>query len=310
MKNNILLPTLYFIFGSLFISGCVTEHKSVGEISVTEKNCAIIDTDFGVDDLRAISMILPQYNYSILVATEGQTRSAYGVKIGERYLQTVIGHYNGDIFEGKSSPKPLKTEALKDRRESLETMNHLLPMRIAALSSHKVGDSDFKQQIQSCRQVTVFLLAPYTSFHAYKDLLPKGTKAYSSGTFPSPKNKDLGFNCQYDTAACFAMNPSIQKFDIKFFKLSPKYSYYLTRTEIGKLKETDVEMLLKDIHNANFTTWDSPNEQMWDDAVALYLYAPEKFQNKGRQYYPKMKPEQFRASWSQAMEKISENRVK
>lgn len=284
---------LYFF--CLFFLGCVTESIQTQPNNFTDfKSCTVIDSDFGIDDIRAISMIMPRFDYNILVATEGLTRTSYGVKIAETYLQNVISKYNGDVFEGKASKQPLVSEWLKEKREAYETMNGYLPSRIPASRPRTIADVEFKTQVEACQSITLFILGPATSFHAYKNHLKnKKVTTLAYGTFPSPKNKNLGFNCEYDKNSCFGLAPHIESFNMSFVKLSPKFSYYLTSNEVAKMKD-----IVKSIHESKTDTWDNPQAQMWDDAVAMYLYHPDKFQKKGRQLYPKLKPDDYRKVWA------------
>ncbi len=303
------MRVLLYFFSFLIVCGCVTQKVVDTPQEFSDyQSCAIIDSDFGLDDIRALSLILPKYNYSILVATEGLTRTEYGVKIGETFLQTFINRFNGDVFEGKKTGQSTQMDWLNQKREVFETMNGYLPARIPASRPRTINDPEFRSQINMCKKITLFLLGPYSSFHAYKkELEGKTTETFAYGTFPSPKNKKLGFNCEYDKSACFALMPHIQKFNMNFFKLSPKFSYYLTSQELMSLKDTDLEKFIKDVHTAKTESWDTPEVQMWDDAVGLYLYTPEKYQKKGRQFYPKMKPEQFRMEWKSAMNSAAMN---
>ena len=176
-------------------------------------SCTLIDTDFDLDDLMAIPLVIGQRRVGAIVVTEGVVQADRGAAALQRF-----------IADPSQRPLPLivgtatqVTDAVIDRQwgyflpDSRRMMHRGLGLALPEGTLPAVASPSTAQQVQDalapCQQVDVLLLGPFSSFVGYSPLIRHKIaqvvimgKPYPGEGAGTPAK--LPFNCSYDLTAC------------------------------------------------------------------------------------------------------------
>ncbi len=184
-------------------------------------SCTLIDTDFDLDDLMAIPLVIGERHVAAIVVTEGVVKA----DIGAAALARLIAEPQQrqlPVLIGAATQVP---DAVIDRQwgyflpDSRRMMHRGLGLGLPELPPQlqpQMPAGAFNgQQVQdalaSCQQVDVLLLGPYSSFVGYSPLIRQkiGQVVIMGKRYPGDgagagvgTPSKLPFNCSYDLAAC------------------------------------------------------------------------------------------------------------
>ena len=84
---------------SLFIHGCASVNESQTSKTAAVNQCVLIDTDFDIDDMMAIPLVIGNKHVSAIVTSEGYTKPELGAAAlsrliaepNQRHIPVIIG---------------------------------------------------------------------------------------------------------------------------------------------------------------------------------------------------------------------------
>lgn len=175
--------------------------------------CTLIDTDFDIDDMMAIPLVIGNRYVAGIVTSEGYTMPSTGgaalsrliSEPGQRHIPVIVGAASNlphsEIVE-KWGQFVLDYRAMMDKAFTLLS---------APLHPARRGNKNYTEQIaealKDCRSVDILIIGAFTSFVEYSSRIrPKIRnvvimgKPLSGDSSQTPGN--FTFNCEYDMKAC------------------------------------------------------------------------------------------------------------
>jgi len=271
------------------------------------ERCVVIDTDFDIDDMMAIPVVIGNRHVAAIVTSEGVTTAESGAAAlsrliaepTERAIPVIIGagaHRSDAEIRRKWSWLPYF-------RASLSRANHLLAVPLTpAPRPFRNFVQDLSRATADCRRVDLLITGTYTSFVRYSHTLaPKLDHVVIMGKpigDPTQKPGRYSFNCAYDLSACRTAMVLLRGHKASWVDVprgtDPLYSPSLAMVE--GLRPYGLPGSLKAALMANQHTWNpaklhlSPDgfaeSLMWDQSAAIFLLHPELFTPVGHHYEP------------------------
>jgi len=193
----------------MILGACSTASIESSTVAPLHSSCVLIDTDYDIDDMMAIPMVMGNKHVAGIVTSEGYTLPGPGAAAlsrliaepGQRQIPVIVGaSYPGtrDL-----SPWPW----LPFFREMMNQSNGLMS---GALTPAKSAQSNYTQSVvdatAQCRTVSVMIIGTYTSFINYSSAIrSKIDKVVIMGKPIGDQSLEVGkysFNCGYDLPAC------------------------------------------------------------------------------------------------------------
>ncbi|HWJ73324.1 MAG TPA: nucleoside hydrolase [Kaistia sp.] len=271
--------------------------------------CVVIDTDFDIDDMMAIPVVIGNRHVAAIVTSEGVTPA----EVAARALSRLIAEPEEraiPVIVGASSRRSdaeirRKWSWLPYFRAAMSRTNDLLaaPLAPAPRSFHNFTE-ELARATADCRRVDLLITGTYTSFIRYSTkLAPKLGHVVVMGKpigDPLLKPGQYSFNCGYDLPACRTAMVQLRGIRTSWVDVprgtDPLYAPSLAMVE--GLRPYGLTGSLKAALLANQHTWNpaklhlSPDgfgeSLMWDESAALYLLHPELFTPVGRHYEPRV----------------------
>ena len=176
-------------------------------------SCTLIDTDFDLDDLMAIPLVVGNRQVAAIVVTEGVVKPDVGAAAlvrlfadtPQRALPVMVG------VSTELSDAQIERQwgyFLPDSRRMMHRGLGLgLPQAVPQRPAAAFNLQQLQQALSDCQQVDVLLLGPYSSFVRYSPLIRSrigqvvimGKPLPGEGAAAAAK---LPFNCSYDLSAC------------------------------------------------------------------------------------------------------------
>ncbi len=274
--------------------------------------CVLIDTDFDVDDMMAIPMIIQNRRVAAIVVTEGVTRPGYGAAALARLLATP-GPATPVLVLAGGSPAPDRGYAapkwMAEVRTDMERLNGLFRTPVPpAPGTHDIA-SEVERAVAGCGKVSVLALGPWTSFRLYAPRLGDRIDSVIAQGRPlrsTEESEKTSFNCAYDKPACEATFPRIQALGGIFVDVpkeaAPPYSPNLAMVQA--LHPDGLAGSLQAALMVNPTMWAegdaaSGNKAfLWDQLAALYLLRPELFHKVAGHWEPNAPVDEVRRLWT------------
>jgi inosine-uridine nucleoside N-ribohydrolase len=176
-------------------------------------SCTLIDTDFDLDDLMAIPLVVGSRLVAAILVTEGVVKADVGAAALVRLIADTPQRAL-PVMVGVSTELPdAQIERqwgyfLPDSRRMMHRGLGLgLPQTVPQRPAAAFNLQQLQQVLSGCQQVDVLLLGPYSSFVQYSPLIRSrigqvvimGKPLLGDGAAAPAK---LPFNCSYDLAAC------------------------------------------------------------------------------------------------------------
>lgn len=256
--------------------------------------CLIVDTDVGLDDYRALAILLPHRDVRAVVVTEGIS----SVQGGSTALSMFLAS-RGDmppVIPGLASPTPPAYDWLPAVRAGAERMNNFLHAAVPFGGNPNRLTHDVRTAVRGCAKIDVLALGPWTSYLRYAPALGPNVRVVASGRSFAENNPD-NFNCEYDLSACRDAAATLARGrGVVFVDLPPagaELTYAPTEEMVANLDRAAMPGLLRAALQVDPTQW--LGTRLWDDAAALYLLTPQNFTPQDQHLIPAIPEDQFRA---------------
>jgi hypothetical protein len=249
--------------------------------------CTVVDTDAGLDDFRALAVLLPARDVRAVVVTEGIS----GVRHGATAVSMFLGS-RGDmprVVPGLASASPPDYDWLPAVRAGAERLNGFLHEAVPFGGDPGRLARDVRAAVHGCRTVDVLVLGPWTSYPHYARALGKG-HVVASGR-PFAENNPDNFNCEYDLAACRTA-PRRGTVFVDLPTPGTDLTYDPTEEMVARFERAGMPGLLRAALEVDPTQW--LGTRLWDDAAALFVVAPGAFAPQGRHLEPAVPEDEFR----------------
>ena len=301
----------------------------------TQASCVLIDTDYDIDDMMAIPLVIGNKYVAGIITSEGYTyptMSASALRqqipqIGQRNIPIIVGsNYSGgghrDISDWPWIPY---------YRNAMNRINDLLPQPVTAAAENPNYVQDVVSATSPCASVSVLIIGTFSSFVNYSPAIkskisnvvimgrPLYPSRYKNGVI------DYSFNCEYDLATCEMAFTQLQTLNPTWVDVprppntDPQYRPSLAM--VNGLVSSGLPNALNQALMSNLHTWEyeqmqqanggpGGNSLMWDQSAALYMVYPEVFSQKfadgggGAYSTPdKVTPDQLNQLWTNATNK-------
>lgn len=181
-------------------------------IAAADRHCVLIDNDYDIDDMMAIPLVVGNRDVAAIIQTEGYTKPEQAAGAADALVNHSGGGGNhraiailtGGSQVGAKPPDPWPW--LPFFRAMMNRSNGLLPAPARPWPRDPNYPAAVEQAVAGCRQVTVLLTAPFTSWihyaprirHKLRAVVITGRRLVDQA-HPTRGNS---FNCLYDLAAC------------------------------------------------------------------------------------------------------------
>ncbi|MCX5516704.1 nucleoside hydrolase [Kaistia algarum] len=300
-------PWLRAALGALLVALSAVTAQSAYAAPAVDK-CVVIDTDFDIDDMMAIPIVIGNRHVAAIVTSEGYTMAESGAAAlsrlvaepNERQIPIIIG----------ADTHRTETELRKNWpwlpyfRAAMNRANDWLaaPLTPARRPFHNFVP-ELSRATANCRKIDVLIIGTYTSFIRYSAALAsKLERVVVMGKpigDPTLKPGKYSFNCGYDLPACKTAMELLANVKTNWVDVprgsDPLYEPSLNMVE--RLRADGLPGSLKAALLANQHTWNptkvpasagGPGGEslMWDQSAAIYLLHPELFGPVGHHYEP------------------------
>ena len=260
--------------------------------AANQRACLIVDTDVGLDDYRALAIVLPQRDVRAVVVTEGIS----GVRNGSTAISMFLASRGETppVIPGLASRTPPAYDWLPAVRAGAERMNNFLQAAVPFGANPDQLTRAIGAAVRGCAKVQVLALGPWTSYLRYAPALGRNVHVVASGR-PFAENNPDNFNCEYDLSACRDVVTALDRGAV-FVDLppaGPEPTYDPTEAMVAQFEQAGMPGLLRAALRVDPTQW--LGTRLWDDAAALYLLAPQKFAPLGQHLQPAVPQDEFRA---------------
>lgn len=257
------------------------------------QSCVLIDTDFDIDDMMAIPMVIQTRHVAAIVTTEGATTAPLG--------GSALAHLLGVPGEGARPPVIIGATPAADRgytpapwlaaiRATMERANGFLPVALPPAPDKAPVAAQVVHAVRDCERIAVLVLGPWTSFVQYSpriasrivSVVAQGRPTHSAAEGTNLKT----FNCAYDVPSCERAFVQTAKMHPVWVDV-PKHAnppYVPTIDMVEALHPDGLPGALKAALLVTQSTWradqlDAANGKsfLWDQLAAMYLLRPELF---------------------------------
>jgi inosine-uridine nucleoside N-ribohydrolase len=331
----ILMRLLSVVFALALIS-CGGGDGSSTSTAPSQLACVLVDTDYDIDDMMAIPLVIGNKYVAGIITSEGYTyptmsASALRQQIpqaGQRNIPIIVG----SSYSGGGHRDISNWNWIPYYRDAMNRINDLLPQPVTAAPDNPNYVQDVTNATSPCSSVTVLIIGTFSSFVNYSPAIQSKISSVvimGRPLYPSRYNTDgslnYSFNCEYDLAACEMAFTQLQTLNPTWVdvprppKTEPQYRPSLTM--VNALGSMGLPNSLYQALMSNLHTWDyeqmqpenggpGGNSLMWDQSAALYMVYPEAFSQKfadgggGAYWTPdKVTPEQLNQLWTNATNK-------
>ncbi len=299
-------------------------------------SCAIVDTDFDIDDMMAIPLVIGNQHVAALVTSEGYAKADLGAA-ALSHLVTTPGQRAIPVIVGEATNLPDSTivsqwgDFVLQYRELMHRVNDSLPAPLPPPPDAGDYVATVTEAVASCQSVDVLIIGTFSSFQNYspvlRDKLGKvvimGKPFDGDTTQPAMK---YSFNCKYDQAACEKVwKEQLPGLDYAYVDVPRGDCDSMPNADgcVGKVYGPNGAMVeglvteglpgaLRKVLLDNPDSWDIDNwpnatygglSLLWDQSAALYLSHPELFTKvggNGGHFQTTSSPDDYRKVWTDA----------
>lgn len=310
----------------LTLGGCtslphVEKHAPKLQISTPDlavESCVLIDTDFDIDDMMAIPVVMGSRHVKAIINTEGYSLAPEGASALSRFVAEPSRQLPA-IIVGASYPGTrdiTKWPWLPEMRASMHRINGLLtkPLMPKTQNNRQYASEVFKA-MAGCKSISVLVIGAFTSFVDYSPAIRDRIKSvviqgrpFISNEYDKPR---LSFNCEYDLNSCQKAFDQLKGLNPVWVDVPreavPPYSPTLEM--VNGLDNVGLPGALKAALMANQKLWDleyltqGNQSRLWDQLAALYLLYPDAFHLVDGHMEPKLSPSEIQRMWTAAVNK-------
>jgi len=297
---------LAHIFSVFILVSCGGGGIASSSTTPIQSACVLIDTDYDIDDMMAIPLVIGNKYVAGIITSEGftlPTMSASALRqqipqAGQRNIPIIVGaNFSGgghrDISEWGWIPY---------YRNAMNRINDLLPEPVTAAPENPNYVQDVVNATSSCANVSLLVIGTFSSFVNYSPVIKSKISSViimGRPLYPSRFNNDgslnYSFNCEYDLAACEAAFTQLQTLNPAWVDVprppSSDPQYRPSREMVNALVFAGLPNALNRALMNNLHTWDyeemmiinggpGGNSLMWDQSAALYMAYPEAYSQK------------------------------
>ena len=256
--------------------------------------CLVIDTDVGLDDFRAVAVLLPQRAPQAVVVTEGIAAVPGGSTAMAMFLASAPS--SALVIPGLAAADPPDYDWLPDVRAGAERLNFFLAQAVPFASRTQSMTRALLEATQHCDRIEVAVLGPWSSFVQYAPALGNRIQRVLASGRPLAENNPDNFNCVYDQPACEAADRLLRGRHPVWVDLptdaSPSPSYAPTEEMIERLAQAGMPGVLRAALLLDPSQW--LGTRLWDDTAAYSLLAPQDFAVNGAHLEPAVNEETLR----------------
>jgi inosine-uridine nucleoside N-ribohydrolase len=285
---------------------------------IPTETCVLIDTDFDLDDMMAIPVVMGSSNVKAIVNSEGYTLAPEGASALSRFVAEPSKPLPA-IIVGASYPgtRDIKKWAwLPDGRESMHNVNGLLikPLTPKTKSTRNYT-VEVTKAMATCKSISVLVIGTFTSFVEYSPVIRDRINSvvmqgrpYLSDKYKNPK---LSFNCEYDIDSCQKAFEQLKGLNPVWVDVPretvPPYSPTLDM--VSRLDNDGLPGTLKAALMANQKLWvldflsQGNHSFLWDQLAALYILHPSAFHLVDGHMEPNCPPSEIQRLWTEAVNK-------
>lgn len=316
-----LFRTQIAILCILALSACVSQPSlspsSQNNPSPSQsESCVLIDTDFDIDDMMAIPVVMGSFNVKAIINSEGYTLAPQGASALSRFVAEPSKPLPS-IIVGASYPgvKDIKKWPwLGDMRASMERMNDFMGKPLTPYKSKNQNyTKEINQALAGCKTIKVLIIGAFTSFVEYSpairdritSVIMQG-RPYQSDKYEKPR---LSFNCDYDIESCKKAFEQLKGLNPTWVDVPREANppYTPTIEMINALDDTGLPGTLKKAMLSNQKHWrlgflEKGNQsRLWDQLAALYMIHPEAFHLNAAHMEPTLPPATIQKMWTDAV---------
>jgi inosine-uridine nucleoside N-ribohydrolase len=274
-----------------FVAGCITWSTAptwaADGPGRRAQPCLVIDTDVGLDDVRAFAVVLPQRELRAVVVTEGIASVPGGSTALALFLASAPS--SAPVIPGLAATTPPAYDWLPDVRAGAERLNGFLAQAVPFARQAKDMIRALEQATRHCHRIDLLVLGPWSSFVHYAPVLGHKIQRVLVSGRPLVENNPDNFNCVYDQPACEAADRLLRKRRaVAWVDLpadaSASPSYAPTEAMVERMAQTGMPGVLRAALRLDPTQW--LGTRLWDDTAALSLLAPQYFTVHGAHLEP------------------------
>lgn len=230
-----------FATAALVLAGAAVAVQPAEAAKYQPAACTVIDTDFDIDDMMAIPLVIGNRYVAAIVTSEGYTMPEAGgaalsrliAEPGQRHIPLIIG---AAIHLPRSEIVATWGQFVLDYRSM---MNKSFALLSTMLPPSPQGRNDYASKVVAavadCKSVDILIIGTFTSFNDYSPLIRSKIKNVVIMGKPlrgdtSQKPGNFSFNCEYDMKACKKA----------FDKRLPGLNYFFVDVPRTKLDEDPV----------------------------------------------------------------------
>lgn len=283
----------------------------------SDEVCTLIDTDFDIDDMMAIPVMMGSRHVKAIVNSEGYTLAPEGASALSRFVAEP-GKQLPMIIVGASYPGTRNVEKwpwLLDMRASMQQINGLLTTSLVPKKSNRNYVADVTYAMAGCKSISVVIIGAFTSFANYSPAIRDRISSVVMQGRPLISDKyekpRLSFNCEYDADSCQKAFGQLKGLNPVWVDVPrdavPPYSPTLEM--VSRLDNDGLPGTLKGALMANPKQWDlnhmtkGNQSRLWDQLAALYLIHPDAFHLVDGHMEPHLPPSEIQRLWTAAVNK-------
>lgn len=223
---------------ALVLAGAIAGALPAHAVTFKPAACTLIDTDFDIDDMMAIPLVIGNRYVAAIVTSEGYTMPEQGgaalsrliAEPGQRQIPLIIG---AAIHLPRKEIVATWGQFVLDYRSM---MNKAFALMATALPPSPQGRNKYAKKVvdalADCKSVDILVIGTFTSFIEYSPLIRSKIKNVVIMGKPlrgdsSQKPGNFSFNCEYDMKAC----------ETAFDKQLPGLSYFYVDVPRTKLDD-------------------------------------------------------------------------
>lgn len=272
----------------------ITGAAAAEEPAQRVETCLVIDTDVGLDDFRAVAVVLPARALQAAVITEGIAAVPGGSTAMAMFLASAPSA--APVLPGLAAADPPDYDWLPDVRAGAERLNGFLAQAVPFASPAQEMTRALVAATAPCDRIEVLVLGPWSSFVRYAPALGSKVQRVLASGRPLAENNPDNFNCVYDQPACEEADRWLRGVPVVAWVDLPTdadASPYAPSVEmIGRLAQSGMPGVLRAALLLDPSQW--LGTRLWDDTAALYLLAPRDFAVHGAHLEPAIGEETLR----------------
>ncbi|MBT9289935.1 nucleoside hydrolase [Prosthecodimorpha staleyi] len=294
------------------LAACQPESQIAQQVDndVTPRaQCTVIDTDFDIDDMMAIPIVIGNRHVAAIITSEGYTRAEAGAAALARLIAEP-GQRAIPVIAGANSDRDPADIAktwpwLQYFRNAMNRANNFLAVAPPVAATKPDFVEALVAATASCKTIDFVMIGSYSSFAKYSPALSnKISHVVSMGKpigDPAQRPGNFSFNCEYDMPACELATRQIKSYKGIWVDVprNKPVRYEPSLAMVEGLKDAGLPGTLKAALLGKRDTWDPVKvakeaggpgglSLLWDQSASLYLLHPEAFVPVGGHFEPRL----------------------